>query len=335
MDHLETIRMFVKVAETSSFSRTAEHFAVTTAVVTRRVVALEKRLDARLFQRTTRHVALTDAGATFLESARRILDDIEEAEMTVAGQQRRAGGVLRIASPVAFGLRHLSPMLKCFSDAYPLVTPHIVLSDDPINLVEQRFDAVIVPEGEAGGNTVVLRRFASSPLQLVTSPEYLQRRGVPGSVAALNDHAFLLHSGKHFAQCQRMLERAGDCRFHPQSQIVSNSLAMLHRLSVDGHGIAALPAYLAGPDIDSGLLVNILAAVDMPRLNLYVGFESRHNMPARIRVFVDFIVDHFSIDDITQVSDPHPMIVRRAAAATCGARALHHAFDAVSAPLND
>lgn len=73
----------------------------------------------------------------------------------------------------------------------------------------------------------------------------------------------------------------------------------------------------------------------MPLVNLYVGFESRHNMPARIRVFVDFIVDHFSIDDITQVSDPHPMIVRRAAATTRGAHSLHHSSDAVSAPLND
>jgi len=335
MDHLETIRIFVKVADTSSFSRTAEHFAVTTAVVTRRVVALEKRLDARLFRRTTRHVALTDAGATFLESARRILDDIDEAEMAVAGQERRACGVLRIASPVAFGLRHLSPILKSFRDAYPLVMPHVALCDDTINLVERRVDVVIVPEVEASGNSLVTRRFASSPMQLVASPMYLQRHGVPATVAALNDHVVLQHSGKQFSECLRRLERLGDGRCHPDSLIMSNSLAMLHKMSVDSHGIAVLPAYLAEPDIDSGLLVNVLPGIDMPRLDLSVAFETRHNMPARIRAFIDFIVNHFNIDDIATAPHVAPVTVRKAATPPCMARAIHHSFDAVGSPVYD
>jgi LysR family transcriptional activator of dmlA len=313
MDHLETIRAFVKVAETSSFSRTAEHMSVTTAVITRHIAALESRLNARLFQRTTRHVSLTDAGRMFLERARRILEDLEDAENLVSTQQRQPGGVLRIASPVAFGLRHLSLILKSFTESHPMVTPHITLSDDAINLVEQQFDVAIVPEGDMYSNTLVMRRFASSPLQLVASPDYVAKRGHPKSMSELNQHVFLSHSGKRLNQGQQFLEQVGRICFEAETQIVANSLEMIHRLSVDGHGIAALPEYLVGTDIDNGLLVNILPDVEMPTLNMNIAFETRHNMHAKVRAFVDFIVDHFGITGIKKAFESNPAIAERSA----------------------
>jgi LysR family transcriptional regulator, transcriptional activator for dmlA len=298
MDHLESMRVFVKVAETASFSRAADSLDVSASAITRLVAALEKRLGARLFQRTTRSVLLTEAGQTFLDRARRIIEDVEDAENIISAQQQAPGGILRIASPVAFGLRHLSLLLKNFTDIYPLVVPHVTLSDDAVNLVEQRFDVAIVPDGDNYSSTLIMRHFVSSPLLLVAAPAYVARHGLPRAPTDLERHVLLSHVEDELGVGLDFLEQIADVILRPETQIVANNVEMIYRLALDGHGIAALPEYLVEADIDSGVLVGLLPMVQLPLLNLNIAFASRKNLPTKVRAFVDFIVDHFGMTGI-------------------------------------
>jgi LysR family transcriptional activator of dmlA len=293
MDHLESMRVFVKVAETASFSRAADSLDVSASAITRLVADLEKRLGARLLQRTTRSVSLTEAGQTFLTRARRIIEDVEDAENIISAQQQAPSGILRIASPVAFGLRHLSLLLKNFADVCPLVVPHVVLSDDAVNLVEQRFDVAIVPDSGNHGNTLVMRHFVSSPLQLVAAPGYISRRDLPRVAIDLERHVLLSHPADELGTGLQFIEQLTDVVLRPETQIIANNLEMIYRLALDGHGIAALPEYLVEADVTSGALVALLPMVQLPLLNLNIAFASRKNLPAKVRAFVDFIVDHY------------------------------------------
>jgi len=294
LDHLESIRVFVKVAEISSFTHAADSLDISPAMATRGVAALETRLGVRLLQRTTRRVSLTDAGQTFLERARGIMADLEDAEDQVITQQRAAGGILRIAAPVAFGLRYMSPLLKAFAEVYPLVEPHVALSNDPINLVERRFDVAVIPDGDHYGSTLIMRRFTASPLRLVATPDYLVRRGTPATLADLASHVFLAHSGDGLSAPLRSIEPIKDALQRVERRIVANNLEMIYRFALEGFGFAALPDYLVHREIESGELVQLLTDVELPSLNLNIAYASRKNLAVKVRAFVDFTIKYFN-----------------------------------------
>jgi len=294
LDHLESMRVFVKVAEVSSFTHAADNLDISPAMATRAVAALETRLGVRLLQRTTRRVSLTDSGQIFLERARSIVADLDDAENMITAQQREPGGILRIATPVAFGLRHLSPVLTAFAERCPLVVPHITLSNDPVNLVERRFDVAVIPDGDHYSNTLVMRRFTTSPLRLVAAPDYLTRRGLPASLADLEHHVFLAHSGDGVSTPQRLLEPIKDALRCVEKQIVVNNLEMIYRFTLEGLGIAVLPDYLVCGKIASGELVQLLHTVELPSLNFNIAYASRKNLAVKVRAFVDFMLEYFS-----------------------------------------
>jgi LysR family transcriptional activator of dmlA len=287
------MRVFVKVAEVSSFTHAADKLDISPAMATRAVAALETRLGVRLLQRTTRRVSLTESGEVFLERARSIVADLDDAENMVAAQQRAPGGILRIAAPVAFGLRHLSPLLKSFAERYPLVVPHITLSNDPVNLVERRFDVAVIPDGDHYSTTLVMRRFTTSPLCLVAAPDYLARCGTPLTLSELEHHVFLAHSGDGLTAPQRFLEPIKDALRRVEKQIVANNLEMIYRFTLEGFGVAALPDYLVHREIEAGELVQLLRTVDLPSLNLNIAYASRKNLATKVRAFVDFTLEYF------------------------------------------
>jgi len=293
LDHLESMRMFVKVADSGSFIRAADSLNVSAAAATRLVAALEKRLGARLLQRTTRNVSLTEVGRTFLQRANRILQDLEEAENLVSSQQCMPRGILRIGAPVAFGLQYLGPLLKAYTDAYPQVVPEVVLSPDPIDMVEHRFDAAIIPDGYNHTGSLIMRRFATSTLRLVATREYLERRGSPLQLADLREHVFLAHSVEGLGAPQRLLEPIKETLQKIDKQIVANNLEMIYRFAMTGLGIAALPDYLVQADLASGTLIRVLPEVKLPSLHLNVAYASRKNLAMKVRTFIDFVLHYF------------------------------------------
>ena len=307
MDYLDTVRTFVKVAEANGFTRAADRLGTTTPAVTRHVAALEKHLGARLFRRSTRRITLTESGQIFLIRALQFLREIEEAENLVSLRQGQPSGILRIALPVSFGLCYLSHILKNFSSMFPLVDPHVILSDEPIRLVEQGFDVAIVPDDDTSSLTIVKRQFGSSSMNLVASQAYLAQHAPPDTIGELKQHVLLLEPGKWANDVRRLFEHSGDVIVASKREVIVNNLHMIRQLAMDGHGIAALPDFLVGSDIGEGTLVNVMPGVKLPTMNMCLAFETRQNLPMKVRAFVDFMVENcrqYRLDTLTGTNVP-------------------------------
>src|SRR5947208_6995821 len=178
MDRIDAMQAFVTVADLQGFAPAARKLGLSPSAVTRLVAALEDRLGARLLQRTTRKVALTDAGARYLERVRRILADVEEAETSAEGERTRPGGRLVVSAPVGFGRLHVSPVISAYLKRYPEVSADLRLSDRMINLVEDGVD-LAVRIGPLPDSTLVARHVGEMRRIVGASKDYLKRRGAP------------------------------------------------------------------------------------------------------------------------------------------------------------
>src|SRR6267154_2350626 len=187
MDRLDAMQAFVAVADLQGFAPAARKLGLSPSAVTRLIAALEDRLGARLLQRTTRKVALTDAGARYLERARCILADVEEAERAAEGEQTRPGGRLVVSAPLGFGRLHVSPIMSAYLKRYPEVSADLRLSDRMVNLVEDGID-LAVRIGHLPDSTLVARHVGEMRRIVVASKEYLKRRGEPKTPEAITSH---------------------------------------------------------------------------------------------------------------------------------------------------
>src|SRR5437764_11832934 len=191
MDRIDAVQAFVAVADLRGFAPAARKLGLSPSGVTRLIAALEDRLGARLLQRTTRQVTLTDAGSRYLERARRILADIEEAEGAAEGERTRPSGRLVVSAPVGFGRRHVSPIMSAYLKRYHEVSAELRLSDRMVNLVEEGVD-VAVRIGHLPDSSLVARHVGGMPRIVVASPGYLQTRGEPNTPEGIAPHHTIL-----------------------------------------------------------------------------------------------------------------------------------------------
>ncbi|MEK6298048.1 MAG: LysR family transcriptional regulator, partial [Paraburkholderia tropica] len=161
MDHLQSMRVFVKVADLGSFARAASAMDISNAVATRHVADLEGRLGTRLLNRTTRSLSLTESGQVYLERARQILDELEDVEQMVVARNHEPVGTLRIVAPVVFGLHNLAPVLQTYTQRYPQVIPDVTLVDRQVDLVEEGFDLGVVTARQMRSASIVTRRLTT------------------------------------------------------------------------------------------------------------------------------------------------------------------------------
>src|SRR3954471_19078193 len=187
MDRIDAMQAFATVTDLKGFAPAARKLGLSPSGITRLVAALEERLGARLLQRTTRKVALTDVGARYLERVRRILADVEEAEGAAEGEQTRPGGRLVVSAPVGFGRLHVSPVMSAYLKRYPTVSGELRLSDRMINLVEEGVD-LAVRIGQLADSTLVARHVGEMGPFVVASPAYLKRRGDPSTPHEIPAH---------------------------------------------------------------------------------------------------------------------------------------------------
>ena len=199
MDRLDAMQAFVAVADLQGFAPAARKLGLSPSAVTRLIAALEERLGARLLQRTTRQVALTDVGARYLERVRRILGDVEEAEAAAEGERSRPSGRLVVSAPVGFGRLHVSPVMSAYLKRYPDVSAELLVSDQIVNLVEDAID-LAVRIGHLGDSTLVARHVGEMRRIVVASRGYLKTRGEPKTPQAVASHAtiqFGAAAGEH------------------------------------------------------------------------------------------------------------------------------------------
>jgi len=287
------LQTFVTVVEIGGFSRAAKKLDSTTAAVSRRVAALEKRLGTRLLNRTTRTMSLTEAGERYYRDVVDILRALEEADARAAGEAADPTGTLRITAPLSFGIRRLGPVLSEFMERHPHLRVVLELDDGYRDIVSEGLDLAI-RIGELKESTLIARRLTQVRGYLCASPAYLARNGVPSVPADLAQHACL-----HYHNIPLRDEWTLSGPNGPETVAVSGPLSanngdVLKEAAVHSQGIAVLPDFLAEEELKQGRLQLILTDYTPAEYGLYAVWASRNFTPTKIRALVDFLVEKFS-----------------------------------------
>ena len=292
MDRLTAMRVFAEVATTGSFSATADKLDMSRAMVTRYVAEMEQWLQARLLQRTTRSVTLTDAGELALRRCQQMLaltTDLEEETATTAEGKLR--GQLRLTCSVSFAYAQLGAAIADFLARHPQLKIDLDASEGSLNLVERRIDLAIRISAEPDP-TLIGRPLAQCDSVLVASPTYLAAHGVPQQPADLAQHRCLSYAnfGKSVWQLSRgdMVERVG-----VTSPFSANEATTLMRAALADGGIALQPTYLVNPYLRSGALQAVLPEWDLPVMTIYALYPSRRHLSPAVRALLDFLVQRF------------------------------------------
>lgn len=299
MQTLRGILNFARTAELGSFAKAARELGISPVAVSQNISRLEAGLGVRLFARSTRALQLTPEGQAFLEQCRDPLAQLDAACKEVASDARRATGRLRatVVSPVAY--LYLIPLIPQFLQRYPDITLELELSEDASPLINKRFD-VGIRVGALTDAAYVARPLGPLRLLLCAAPSYLARRGAPASLDDLQQHALLLlrpHGQEQAAPLvvQTRSDGARNIQFLQQPGVfVCNDLRSLAQVCSEGLGIAQLPQPLALPMLRRGELKVLLPGHVAEGIQLFIHYPSRKQLPARVRVFVDFVVEHFA-----------------------------------------
>jgi DNA-binding transcriptional LysR family regulator len=293
MDTLVCMRSFTKVAEVASFAEAARILNVAPSTVTKHLHYLERRIGARLFNRNTRRVALTECGAVYWRQCRDLLAEIEQAEAEAGGLAQTPRGRLRIAAPYDFGVSQLEPAILDFTREYPDIVIELSLGSQLVDLVRDKFDMAVRIVGEKGLDaSLIARRLATSRLIVCGAPNYL--RGLrPQAPADLAGHNCLLYTGAAYRD-EWPFTRNGSVEKVPLSgNIQSNDNLLLCRAAVKGVGLTIQPSFNVWQEVRSGQLEILLDEWEVDDLGVHVVFPHRLYLPAKVRVFVDFLATRF------------------------------------------
>lgn len=287
MDKLDAMHLFVRVAETGSFSAVAQQLNVARSAVTRQVAGLEARLGVKLLARTTRRLSLTSAGAAYLEKCRVILNLVEAAETGLAEENQSARGSIRLSVPLSLGLRYLSSLLLEFATLHPEVALDTEYSDQRSNLFESGLDLTVrvTRQLEPGD---VARRIGRSGSMVVASPDYLARHGRPRHPADLLHHECLAYTGARTQKWDFVVD--GQVQSFPvRGRLQANNGDALLYAAASGFGVSCAPDFICAEAVAAGHVKQILADFEIPELGIYAMLPGNRLVPHRVRVLVDFL----------------------------------------------
>lgn len=299
MDLIHAMRVFARVAEAESFTRASQQLDVSVPVVTRSIAALEQHLDVRLFNRTTRRVALTDAGQSYLEGCKAVLDQIEDIETNVARTSSETRGGLRVVSSAGFALLRLAPVFAAYRERFPGITVQVTLMDRPVDIIDEGYDVGIVADHMVKSETLIMRPLATLPRIPVASPAYLAKVGVPRTPADLESMAFLAPSNDMRSHQWNFTDGENTSRVHLTPVFSSNSPLMLQGAALEGMGFSILPQNVVAPDLKSGALQRLLAPaiVQGGDISLFLIYPSRRFINRRVRTFIDHVAETFQHEE--------------------------------------
>lgn len=304
MDRFHEIEVFIAVADAGSFAKAGARLRLSPPAVTRAIASLEERLGAAVFTRTTRSLSITDVGTHFLESARRVLADLDGAEKEAVGQGTTPQGHLTITASVTFGRSALAPIVAEFLRRHPRITVSTLLLDRVTNLVEEGID-LAVRIGPLPDSTLVARRVGSVQRVLVASPDYLARRGVPTQPADLRLHAMIAFTGLMPNREWRFLDgKSGNSvSFMPRLEI--NDAVTAIRMAEDGDGITVALSYMVADQLRSGRLALVLTEMTPPPVPVHLVYPQNRIIAPKLRAFIDFTAPRLAAE-IERLSLPGP-----------------------------
>lgn len=290
MDRLETMQVFVQVAERESFAEAARALSLSAARVTRAVAALEQRCGARLLHRTTRVVRLTEAGARYLAQCKQIISAIDEAEALLASSQRELSGQLSLTAPMLFGRMHVAPVLFAFLKQHPRVTARVAFVDRVLDLLEQQFE-VAVRIGRLPDSGLTAIRVGQVRRVMCASPAYLRAHGTPAHPNDLRDHALIAFAGMGEPQRWTFQVDGKIDTVSPLPRLVVNNGETAIEAARAGHGLTKVLSYQVVQDVRARRLRVVLAGYEMPPAPVHVVHVEGRTATRRVRAFVEFAVE--------------------------------------------
>ncbi|MBC7799423.1 MAG: LysR family transcriptional regulator [Gemmatimonadaceae bacterium] len=295
MDVLAALRTFVRVAEAGSFSAVAREMGATQPAISRQVGALEQHLDARLIQRTTRSLTLTEDGRDLLGHARRVLDCVEEAEAAIGRRQGTPSGLVRLTTPATFGRLYVAPRMRRLLDRYPDLSVELYMSDSPTDLIASGMDLAI-RGGPVTEASLVARRIAGSARYVVASAEYLARNGTPLHPDDLARHSCVIFLQNAAPNEWRFQGPGGPVTVTVAGRFRTDSSEGIRAAVAAGIGLALAPAWVFGDDLITGNVRAVLEPFQAEQVAIHAVYPSRRNLAPRTRAVIDFLVDEFRLD---------------------------------------
>ena len=289
---LDEMAVFAKVVASGSLSAAARDLGLSTAVVSRRLAALESRLGVRLVNRTTRRLALTDEGAAYHEACARILAEIEDADAAATARRVEPQGVLKVALPASFGHKHIAPLVPPFAERYPRIQLVFSLSDRTVNMIEEGYDLAI-RIGELEDSSLAARKLAPNRRVVCASPAYLARHGAPRTPEDLQRHNCLTTNDLQMTWEYKDPDgKRGSVRV--SGQYACDNWEVLREWALAGLGIALKSTWDVRLQLEGGLLVPVLPGYDFGTdVAIYAVYPHRRYLPAKTRVFIDYLAESF------------------------------------------
>jgi len=290
---LDGMAVFVAVINSGSFKAAAESLGHSTSYISKEVTRLEKRLGSRLLNRTTRTISLTDAGRAYYERCQQIVIDAENATRSVSQLQDEPRGMLRVNAPTSFGTRHLLEHLSAFLHRYPEVNLEIEFNDRIIDVVAEGYD-VVIRVGKVRNSNLIARAFTRSKTVVIASPEYLRQHGTPATAADLEDHHCITYSLEPNPLTWTFRKADAQEQVQLSSRALCNNAEIMVALACAGIGIARMPLFTCNREVETGSLKIILQDYEQPEYGVYAVYPHRQYLTAKVRVFVDYLVECFS-----------------------------------------
>lgn len=287
-DKLVAMKVFRRVAELGSFTQAADDLDITAATVSKHIAFLERDIDTRLINRTTRRMHLTDAGLAFLERTQALLDGLEDAELEARGIQSEPRGTIRINVPMSFGLTHITEAIDSFLMRYPEIDVDLQLSDRMVDLVEQGVDIAIRVRSSLADSSLLARPLRTSRNIVCAAPQYLDNAPPiesPADLVAHNCLTYTLHE-------KPRVWALGDEEVVVSGNFRTDSSLAMRRSLLNGLGIGFLPRFLVQPDIESGALTPVLDDFPPKPYTVFALFPPGRKQPAKVKLLVDHLDAH-------------------------------------------
>ncbi|APC18009.1 LysR family transcriptional regulator [Pseudomonas frederiksbergensis] len=293
MDRWTEYELFVKITELGSLSKAAEALGLSNAAASRHLAALEDRLGARLIERSTRRLFVTEVGKEFYSNSKAALIAMQGATDAVSATKSHPVGVLRVTASLSLCLRHILPLLSKFNQQYPDVRLDLIAENRYYDIIDDNIDVALRTRESEPDTSLVVRRLTDTRRTLAASPDYLQRHGYPDHPQALADHQLLLYTYATDPYEMAFQRGAESITIPTKATFESNDGQLLRAAALQGLGILAQPTYVIHDDLVAGRLIPVLTEWSLPRLAINMVYTSRLHLPAKTRAFIDFLLKEF------------------------------------------
>jgi DNA-binding transcriptional LysR family regulator len=292
MDRTLEMEVFLAVVDAGSFVGAVDGLRMSKAAVSRHVDALERRLDVRLLQRTTRRLSLTEEGRIFYQRSKEILGALGDAEAEVSSRTQQPSGAIRVNVPLSFGITHLAPLWGPFLDAFPQIDLDVALNDRIVDLVDEGYD-LAVRISALPDSSLISRKLASTRMLLCASPGYLARHGTPEHPRELASHRVIAYTNLAGRDEWTFDGPDGPHAVRTRARVYASNGDTCRAIALGGGGIILQPSFLIDADLRRGDLVELLPQYRSIELGIYAVYPTRKQLPLKVRCLIDFLSASF------------------------------------------